>query len=119
MKDDFGTAKVLWDLCTLYADANSDQIAQDMEKCRQEAGLLAAAYAGRIDQLLAAELKDFIVRLECMHELLGRLGSFSYLNFITQTDNESASALMQRVEELEAEVGRKTIFFSGGVEQAS
>ena len=111
MKDDFGTAKVLWDLCTLYADANSDQIAQDMEKCRQEAGLLAAAYAGRIDQLLAAELKDFIVRLECMHELLGRLGSFSYLNFITQTDNESASALMQRVEELEAEVGRETIFF--------
>ena len=36
---------------------------------------------------------------------------YAYLNFITQTENAPASALMQQIEALTAELGRQTVFF--------
>ena len=62
--------------------------------CREASQALADRYAGRVARLTAAGLLDLVRGLEDLDERLGRLESYAYLNFITQTEDASASALM-------------------------
>ncbi|NLZ16962.1 MAG: M3 family oligoendopeptidase [Desulfobulbaceae bacterium] len=105
------TATVLWQLNGLYEPGNASAREQDMAWCRTEAQELATAYQGRVAALAAGELRELIQRLEMLDERLGRLESYAFLNFITQTGNAVASALLQQAEELAAELGRYTVFF--------
>ena len=110
LNDQLGTARVAWNLHLLY-QAEHDALLTDMAWCRGEAKRLAARYSGKVAGLDAAELAVLLRELEDLDEKLGRLESFSFLSFITQTDNAAASALLQQTEELAAEIGRDTIFF--------
>ena len=110
LNDQLGTARVAWNLHFLYQDEH-DALLTDMAWCRGEAKRLAARYSGKVAGLDAAELAVLLRELEDLDEKLGRLESFSFLSFITQTDNAAASALLQQTEELAAEIGRDTIFF--------
>jgi len=109
--EQLGTATVLWDLATLYPAPDSPEIRDDMVRCRQWAECLAAEAAGRIAALDAEAIGRVVERLEAIDTLLARLEAYGYLHFITQTGDAAASALLQRVEELAAVVGRLTVFF--------
>jgi len=106
-----GTAPVLWDLDALYLSSDDPQIRRDMFRCRELAETLAAEVAGRVAELDGAALNRVVERLEAIDSLLARLGAFAFLHFITQTGDAVASALLQQVEELEAVVGKRTVFF--------
>jgi len=109
--EQLGTSVILWELDALYPAADSPEIRDDMIRCREWAEHLAAEAAGRIAALDAEALCRVVERLEAIDTLLARLGAYAYLHFITQTGDAAASALLQRVEELEATVGRLTVFF--------
>jgi len=111
INQDLGTPAVLWDLGALYPAADAPEIQQDMQRCRRLAEQLAVEFAGRVAALDAGGLRLAIERLQSMDTLLARLGAFAYLHFITQTGDAGGSALLQQVEELEAAVGRLTVFF--------
>jgi len=111
INQDLGTTAVLWDLRALYPAADAPEIQQDMHRCRRLAELLAAEFAGRVAELDAGGLRQAVERLESLDTLLARLGAFAFLHFITQTGDAGGSALLQQVEELEAAVGRLTVFF--------
>lgn len=106
-----GTTEVVWALQDLYPAPESLEFRQDMFRCRELAEELAAEMAGRVGGLDAPAILQVVQRLEEIDILLARLGTYAYLHFITQTDNAAASALLQRVEELEAAVGKRTLFF--------
>jgi len=106
-----GTAPVLWDLDALYPSPDGPEMQRDMFRCRELAETLAAEVAGRVADLDAAGLNRVVERLETIDSLLARLGAFAFLHFITQTGDAAASALLQQVEELEAVVGKLTVFF--------
>ncbi|MDR2549887.1 MAG: M3 family oligoendopeptidase [Desulfobulbus sp.] len=109
--EQLGTATVLWDLNALYFAVDSPEIREDMARCRELAEGLAVEAAGRIAELDAEAICRVVERLETIDTLLARLGTYAYLHFITQTGDAAASALLQRVEELEASVGKSTVFF--------
>ena len=106
-----GTASVIWDLQPLYPAADSPEIQRDMFRCREMAETLAAEVAGRVADLDAEAINRVVAQLEEIDTLLARLGTFAFLHFITQTGDAAASALLQQVEELEATVGKLTVFF--------
>lgn len=106
-----GTESVVWDLQPLYPSTQCPEIQRDMEHCRELAETLANEVAGRVAELDAEAIAQVVERLEAIDTLLARLGSFAFLHFITQTGHAAASALLQRVEELEAAVGKLTVFF--------
>ncbi|WP_245874777.1 M3 family oligoendopeptidase [Desulfobulbus oralis] len=105
-----GVDSVRWNLRFLYENAGP-ALEADMARCREASQALADRYAGRVARLTAAGLLDLVRGLEALEERLGRLESYAYLNFITQTEDAPASALMQQIEALTAELGRQTVFF--------
>lgn len=111
INEQLATMAVVWCLDALYKGASDPQLEADMAWCRQQAQALATSWGGRVAGLTAAELAELVGEMERLEERLGRLDAFAYLHFITQTDNAAASALVQRVEELAAAVGRNTVFF--------
>ncbi len=106
-----GTATVLWDLQSLYPSMDASEIQQDMYRCREFAETLAAEITGRVADLDALTLNAAVQRFEAIDIILARLETFAFLQFITQTGDAAASALLQQVEELAAHVGKLTIFF--------
>lgn len=106
-----GTTTVLWDLHALYPGPDAQEIQMDMFRCRELAEILAAEAGGHIADLDAVAINNVVERLEAIDELLARLGAYAFLHFITQTGDAAASALLQQVEELEAMVGKLTVFF--------
>ena len=109
--DDVGAAEVLWSLEDLYLGVDDPALEEDMELCRREANGLARKYGSKVAGLDGGELLELVTRLEQLDERLGRLATYSFLHFTTRTGDPQASALLQRVEELAAGVGRQTIFF--------
>lgn len=105
------TATVVWDLQALYPLPLGTEIQHDMFRCREMAETLSAEIAGRVATLDAASISQVVVRLEAIDSLIARLGAFAFLHFITQTGDAAASALLQQVEELEAAIGKLTVFF--------
>lgn len=106
-----GTENVLWDLDLLYPALECPAIGNDMAACLRMAEDIAQEYRGRVAQLEPSSLYRLVERLEGLDTLLARLSTFAFLAFITQTGAAQPSALLQRVEELEAQVGRLTVFF--------
>ncbi len=106
-----GTSTILWELGSLYSSAGAPEVQQDMFRCRELAEALSAEVAGKVANLDAVAINEVVKRLETIDVLLGRLGTFAFLHFITQTGDAAASALLQQVEELEAKVGKLTVFF--------
>lgn len=106
-----GTADAVWDLGPLYGAPEGADFEQDIRLCREMARRLAEEMAGQVAKLDASELCGVVKRLETIDTLLARLGTFAFLSFITRTDHGEASALLQRIEELEAVVGSLTVFF--------
>ncbi|MCL2459731.1 MAG: M3 family oligoendopeptidase [Desulfobulbus sp.] len=111
INEQLGTTTVLWELGTLYPVADGPEIREDMTRCRELAEGLANEAAGCIADLDAEAVRRVVERLESIDTLLARLETYAYLHFITQTGDAAASALLQRVEELEAVVGKLTVFF--------
>jgi len=106
-----GTNEVIWDLTDLYPGPHCDTLANHEELCRRTALRLDQRYSGRVAELEAEELASLVTELEELATILGRLSTYAFLNFTTNTKDEAAGALLQRTRELASEVGRHTVFF--------
>lgn len=102
---------VLWDLGDLYGGPTDPAIEQDMTWCAEESRLISSKYGGTVAQLEAAPLFALVGRLEQLEERLGRISTFAYLSFAVATADSKVGALLQKVRELGALVGRETVFF--------
>ncbi len=106
-----GAQGVTWKLDDLYSGTDDIAITRDIDLCREKAESLAREYAQKVAGLSGDEMLLLVLELEAVDTLVAKLGTFAYLYFSTQTGSAEASSLLQRVEELGAEVGRSTVFF--------
>ncbi len=111
MNSQLGTAAVNWNLNDLYPGINDPAIATDMENCQRVAASLKERYQNKVKTLSAEELSVLIRALEKLESRLGRLATFAYLNFATQTKNAEAGAFLQKIRELGSSIGKETVFF--------
>ncbi|MBM9612667.1 M3 family oligoendopeptidase [Desulfobulbus rhabdoformis] len=105
------TTEVLWALGDLYPAPESAAFQTDIQSCRERAQKISTDMTGRVHELSAVEICQVVEELEEIDTLLGRLGTYAFLNFITQTADAPASALLQQIEELESQIGKQTLFF--------
>jgi oligoendopeptidase F len=111
LNQQLGSADIFWNLTDLYNDVDAPQVNEDITWCEQEAAEIKKEYEGTVAKLSAQGLVDLITRLEKLETRLGKLSTFAFLNFTTQTQNAAAGAFLQKIKEAGSSIGRETVFF--------
>ncbi|NOX26073.1 MAG: M3 family oligoendopeptidase [Deltaproteobacteria bacterium] len=102
---------IIWQLGDLYDGPATPQIDTDLHWCQKEAEALENSYKNRVSELTAGELAKLVARLEKLSTAKGRLSTFAFLYFTTQTQNPEAAALLQKIREASSQTGKHTVFF--------
>jgi len=106
-----GAENVVWDLSIFYQSAADPAMAADMERVLGMAAAFAAQYRGRIAALTTAEMVAAMQQMEAIYDLNGRIGTYASLEFSTDTANPQFGALIQKVQEHDAQLAQKLLFF--------
>src|SRR5210317_1822575 len=106
-----GTTEVKWNLTDLYSGYDDPAIEDDINFCQDEAKEINGEYADRIEKLTAGELNALVARFENLETRLGKLFTFAFLNFATNTHDQQVSAFLQRMREVGSSIGKDTVFF--------
>lgn len=105
------TEAILWQLTDLYSGLDDPKIEADLQLCLREAEDIQNSYKERVASLNSADLLKLVSRLEKLATLRGRLSTFAFLNFTTQTHNPEAGAFLQRIREEGSKTSKCTVFF--------
>lgn len=106
-----GAENIVWDLSIFYDSPDDPAIQQDLDSVQKMADEFAAKYRGRVAQLDAEEMIDAMIEQEAISDASGRIGSYAFLNFSTDTTDPKRGALVQKVTESGAELSQKLMFF--------
>ncbi len=105
------TNDAIWQLNDLYTSPTAPEINTDLDFCQREAKDIEASYKGKIAGLNAVEVEKVVTRLEKLATTRGRLNTFAFLYFTTQTQNPEAGAFLQKIREEGSKTGKYTVFF--------
>lgn len=106
-----GTEQIVWQLADLYPGLDSAEVRDDIAWCETEANALKGEFGGKVAGLDADRMKTLVLRLEALETKMGRLATYAFLNFTTQTGNAAAGAFLQKIKEAGSRIGRETVFF--------
>ncbi|MFT4080261.1 M3 family oligoendopeptidase [Rhodomicrobium sp.] len=101
-----------WNLGDLYPD--EAKLASDIETAKTRAGEFKAAYAGKLADLAQrdpAALAGALAAYESLSDLMGRIGSYSYLNYVTDTGDATRAKLFGDVRDKLTVIGTELLFF--------
>lgn len=107
-----GAENIHWDLSDLYTGADDPQLKKDKEDVLKEADAFAAQYKGRIAELSPSEFKEMLQAYEALQDKGGKIGSFAYLQWSTDTANTAYGKLLQESQELSSELSQKLVFLN-------
>ena len=107
INDSLATTDVLWNLEDLYAADDIEELERDITSAKEEATRIRENYYGKVASLSPEDLFRLVTHLERLDCMLGKLATYSFLNFTTQVDNQEAGALNQRVRELLSECAKQ------------
>jgi len=111
LNDKLGTTDVVWNLDDLYESPEDKLIDDDIDLCTQEAELLRHDFSTHLAELEPPVFARTVKRFERIAENLGRLATYSFLNFSTQVNNEEAGAFLQRTREIASQINKEVVFF--------
>ena len=106
-----GAENVHWNLSDLYEGTSSAAFLNDKEWLVKAAASFAADYRGSIATLEASQLAEALGRYEQIQDIAGRLGSFAYLTWSTDTLNSDHGRLLQEMTEFGSNINQDLIFF--------
>src|SRR5262245_13794632 len=105
---------VKWDLSDLFAGADDPKINETIDACKKDAEQLANQYRGKINvpggpapEVLLAGVQA----LEAISERASRVGAYAHLLYDTDTRDNTARNLQQRVEQELTQLNNLTLFF--------
>ncbi len=111
INDILATSNIVWNLEDLYPTAEPEALEQDISGASDEAKKIKNDFYNKVASLSSEEIYRLVTRLEKLDSTLGRLATYSFLNFTTQVNNAEAGALNQRIRELISQCGKQTVFF--------
>ena len=106
-----GAEDVVWDLSVFYKSFDDPQLQADIEKLTEMVDAFQARWRGKVAEMNGSDFVSAYETMEAIYDLRGRLGSFAFLNFSTDTGNTDYQAAVARVEELESALSQKMVFF--------
>ena len=107
-----GAEKVRWDLTDLYRGPDDPALADDRTAVLEKAEDFERVYRGRVANLDAAEFAGALDHYSGILETMGRLGSYAYLMWTTNTEDPALGKAVQESTELSSELSQKIIFFT-------
>lgn len=111
LKISCGAETVTWNLDDLYASVDDPLLAAHRKDVLADAELFAERYKGKIAGLSPAEYRSLLENYEAILDKSGRIGSYAYLLWSTNTENAAYGKLMQEANELGSELTQKLVFF--------
>jgi oligoendopeptidase F len=106
-----GAESVVWDLSIFYSGMDDPALQRDMEASGERIDAFAAKYRGRVAQLSADEMVEALKGFEDLMDADGRIGSFIFLTYATDTNNPQYGAMLQKYTEHSAQIQQKLLFF--------
>ncbi len=106
-----GAENVIWDLSVFYDGFDDPRLEADIERLDGLAESFQSSWRGNVAQMTASDFVKAYQQLEAIYDLRGRLGSFAFLNFSTDTAQPAYQAAVARVEELESRLSQQMVFF--------
>ncbi|WP_018126827.1 M3 family oligoendopeptidase [Balneola vulgaris] len=105
-----GAEKINWDLSDLYKSADDPQLIEDKKTVLEDAEAFATKYKGLVASLDAPAFKEMLQEYEAIQDKGGKIGSFAYLQWSTDTGNSAYGKLVQDSNELGSELSQKLVF---------
>jgi len=101
-----------WSLDDLFPSSDSKELKHAFESLEE----LVTAFESRRDELIndihSEEFIEIIKNIEEITKLIQRIGGFADLWFTEDTQDQSAQAMVAKIEQLSAEVSNRVLFFS-------
>lgn len=102
-----------WDLKDLYPGFDSEKFKNDLKKFGQLAEEFAAKYQTKIknckdSDFLLQSIRDY----ESMSDISAKVGSYSFLEYVTQTNKPEIVSSFQNTRETLSKMAEKLIFYS-------
>ena len=104
-------AQTAWDLEPLVDGEGEAGVQSRMKGALTRSQAFAERYAGKLDGLDGAGLREAMAELAEIYELVGRAGSYAVLRFSTDTAAPENGALLQKVQEGETQIATTLLFF--------
>ncbi|MBC8049501.1 MAG: M3 family oligoendopeptidase [Chitinophagales bacterium] len=105
-----------WDLTDLYPTPGSAEFATDLAASEGDAEAFAARYSGKLASILADDGGDGLAapirEFESMQDRLGRIGSFAYLHYVTDTADPARAKFFGDVQQNLTDISIKLLFFT-------
>ncbi|MGA7327233.1 MAG: M3 family oligoendopeptidase [Rhodomicrobium sp.] len=102
-----------WDLSGLYAEGGA-QLTSDLEKAAKDAQHFRDSYAGKLESLAREDangLAAAIAAYESQSDRMGRIGSFAYLNYVTNTADPARAKLFGDAQDKLTNISSQLLFF--------
>ncbi len=106
-----GAEDVIWDLSVFYDGLDDAAIEADIKELTQQADDFQGRYRGTVADMSAAEFVDAYEAMEAIYDRRGRLESYAFLNFSTDTANRDYQAFVAKMQDLGAALSQKMVFF--------
>ena len=106
-----GAEDVIWDLSVFYDSLNDAAIEADIDELTRQADDFQGRYRGAVADMDAAEFAAAYEAMEAIYDRRGRLESYAFLNFSTDTANRDYQAFVAKMQDLGAALSQKMVFF--------
>jgi oligoendopeptidase F len=100
-----------WDLEPLVEGEGADGVETRLAAALERAQAFAARYAGELEQLDSAGLREAMQELAAIYDLIGRAGTYAALRFSTDTADPANGALLQVSQERGTAIETTLLFF--------
>ena len=100
-----------WNLSLFYQSIDDPQVEKDLQQITADTKSFVQKYQGKVAGLSSQELSDLMEDLEQIYQRLGRVSTYAFLNYATQTQEASAGAFLQKVQEFGSNIHKEIVFF--------
>ncbi len=105
-----GAEAVKWDLTDLYKAVDDPKIEKDLGAADVRADKLAEKFRTQVAELSTEELLELLLEYEAILDLSGKVGTYAYLAWSTNSEDSARGALLQKATERASRLNQKLIF---------
>jgi oligoendopeptidase F len=100
-----------WDLSPIVDGEGDAGVERLLDEALERGARFADAYAGKLATLDSGGLREAMLELAAITELVDRAGSYAMLEFTTDTADPARGALLQKVQERGTQLETQLLFF--------
>ena len=106
-----GAEDVIWDLSVFYQGMDDPKVEADIAHVNALAEAFQERFRGKLGTMSADDFVQAYEAMVAIFDLSGRLESYAFLNFSTDTGDAAYQAFVAKIQDLHAAISQKMVFF--------